>query len=93
MSSSILDLAKQQLLEPSGLTESNLEKVFAHLKGADLADLYFQSNRFESWVLEEGIIKNGSYSIDQGVGVRSISGEKTGSAYTDELILPSIKFL
>ncbi|KAG1694696.1 Metalloprotease TldD [Nymphon striatum] len=69
MSSSILDKAKQQLLEPSGLTESNLENVFAHLQGADLADLYFQSNRFESWVLEEGIIKNGSYSIDQGVGV------------------------
>lgn len=90
MSPSILDRAKQQLLEPSGLTESNLENVFAHLKGADLADLYFQSNRFESWVLEEGIIKNGSYSIDQGVGVRMVVGEQTGFAYSDEITLDAL---
>ena len=90
MSQSILDRAKQQLLEPSGLTESNLENVFGLLKGADLADLYFQSNRFESWVLEEGIIKNGSYSIDQGVGVRMVVGEQTGFAYSDEITLEAL---
>jgi len=90
MTQSILQQAKQHLLDPGGVTESQLEQVFSHLQGADLADLYFQSTRFESWVLEEGIIKNGSYSIDQGVGVRMVVGEQTGFAYSDEITFDSL---
>ncbi|MET0095052.1 MAG: metalloprotease TldD [Sedimenticola sp.] len=56
----------------------------------DAADLYFQTGRLESWVLEEGIIREGSYNIEQGVGVRAISGEKTGFAYSDEIELPAL---
>jgi TldD protein len=56
----------------------------------DAADLYFQHSRSESWVLEEGIVKDGSHSIEQGVGVRAISGEKTGFAYSDEIVLPQL---
>ncbi len=85
MSQSSLQQAQQQLFEPAGITESHLDKVFSHLQGADLADLYFQSTRFESWGLEEGIIKNGTYSIEQGVGVRMVVGEQTGFAYSDEI--------
>jgi len=81
----LLALAQNQLFEPAGLTETHLDKIFSHLQGADLADLYFQSTRFESWVLEEGIIKNGTYSIEQGVGVRMVVGEQTGFAYSDEI--------
>jgi len=88
--SSIVDTAKQHLLEPAGLSENQLDQVFSHMRGADLSDLYFQSNRFESWVLEEGIIKNGSYSIDQGVGVRMVVGEQTGFAYSDEITLDAL---
>jgi TldD protein len=56
----------------------------------DAADLYFQHSRSESWVLEEGIVKDGSHSIEQGVGVRAMSGEKTGFAYSDEIVLPQL---
>ncbi|MCL4109992.1 UNVERIFIED_CONTAM: hypothetical protein GTU68_038209 [Idotea baltica] len=90
MTQSILQQAQQQLFEPSGLSEAHLDKIFSHLQGADLADLYFQSNRFESWVLEEGIIKNGSYSIEQGVGVRMVVGEQTGFAYSDEITFDAL---
>jgi TldD protein len=87
---SALQQAQQQLFEPAGLNDYHLDKIFSHLHGADLADLYFQSNRFESWVLEEGIIKNGSYSIEQGVGVRMVVGEQTGFAYSDEITLDAL---
>jgi len=59
-------------------------------KGVDYADLYFQQSRQENWVLEDGIIKDGGYHIEQGVGVRACSGEKTGFAYSDDLILPAL---
>ena len=90
MNQSPLELAQQHLLAPSGLNESQLDKVFSQMQGADLADLYFQSTRYESWVLEEGIIKNGSYSIEQGVGVRMVVGEQTGFAYSDEITLDAL---
>ena len=90
MNQSSLELAQQQLFEPAGINDSHLDKVFSHLRGADLADLYFQSTRFESWVLEEGIIKNGSYSIEQGVGVRMVVGEQTGFAYSDEITFDAL---
>ena len=81
----LFEQAQHQLFEPAGLTDTHLDKVFSHMQGADLADLYFQSTRFESWGLEEGIIKNGTYSIEQGVGVRMVVGEQTGFAYSDEI--------
>ncbi len=56
----------------------------------DAADIYFQSSRLESWVLEDGIIKEGSHNIEQGAGIRAISGEKTGFAYSDELQFPAL---
>ncbi len=87
-----LDIARQALFDPAGIGESELEQVFARLMtpSVDMADLYFQSSRQESWVLEDGIIKQGSHNIDQGVGVRAISGEKTGFAYSDDIVMPAL---
>ena len=89
---STIALATSRLLTPGGLATGDLERVFAQLMGPsiDAADLYFQHSRNESWVLEEGIVKDGSHSIEQGVGVRAISGEKTGFAYSDEIVLPQL---
>lgn len=83
----MLNIVKQQLLGAGGLDESNLNTALSQAlsKGADFADLYFQSSRLESWVLEDTKVKSGSHSIDQGVGVRVNSGEKTGFAYSDAL--------
>lgn len=88
-----LDIAKQDLLEPAGLTDSQLQNVLSNLLGAsiDTADLYFQSSYSESWVLEDGIIKGGSFNIDRGVGVRAMSGEKTGFAYSDDIVMPALE--
>ena len=88
----LLALAEQRLLAPGGLAGGDLERVFARLMGPsiDAADLYFQHSRSESWVLEDGIVKEGSHSIEQGVGVRAMSGEKTGFAYSDEIVLPEL---
>lgn len=82
-----LNLAQARILEPAALDESKLDTIFAQLLSPDVdyADLYFQSARYESWSLEDSIIKNGSYSIEQGVGVRSVVGEQTGFAYSDEI--------
>ena len=79
--------AQSLLLEPFGLTPSHLQRALGEImsRGADDADLYFQSSRSEGWSLEEGIVKTGSFSIDQGVGVRAVSGEKTAFAYSDDL--------
>ncbi len=87
-----LDLARQIILEPAGLDEAQLDRVFGRLMmpGVDAADLYFQTSRHESWVLEDGIVKDGSHNLDQGVGVRAICGEKTGFAYSDEIVLPAL---
>ncbi len=84
--------AEQRLLRPGGLAASDLENVFARVMGPaiDAADLYFQHSRSESWVLEDGIVKDGNHSIEQGVGVRALSGEKAGFAYSDEIVLPSL---
>jgi len=88
----LLTQAEQRLLRPGGLSANDLERVFARLTGPsiDAADLYFQHSRSESWVLEDGIVKEGNHSIEQGVGVRALSGEKTGFAYSDEIVLPSL---
>jgi TldD protein len=88
----LLTQAEHRLLRPGGLSAHDLERVFARLTGPsiDAADLYFQHSRSESWVLEDGIVKEGNHSIEQGVGVRALSGEKTGFAYSDEIVLPAL---
>jgi TldD protein len=82
-----------RLLEPAGLGEQQLGATLGTVMrgGVDYADLYFQVSRQESWTLEDGIIREGSFSLDQGVGVRATSGEKTGFAYSDELVLPALE--
>ncbi|MDH3972592.1 MAG: metalloprotease TldD [Gammaproteobacteria bacterium] len=92
MSQSNLDIARQRLLAPAGIDENDLNKVFGSLLGhaVDSGDLYFQSTRFESWVLEDGIVKEGTHSIEQGAGVRAVSGDKTGFAYSDEIMMPAL---
>ncbi len=81
------------VLAPAGLDEGDLNRSLGSLytRGVNAADLYFQVSRQESWMLEDGIIKEGSFSIDQGVGVRAVCGEKTGFAYSDELMLPALE--
>jgi TldD protein len=81
------------MLEPAGLDESNLSTTLGSMMkgGVDYADLYFQVSRNESWTLEDGIIREGSFNLDQGVGVRATSGEKTGFAYSDELVMPALQ--
>ena len=90
--STTLDLARHTLLDKPGLSESSLSQVMDKLlsRQVDAADIYFQYSRMESWVLEDGIIKEGNHSIEQGAGLRAISGDKTGFAYTDDLILPQL---
>jgi TldD protein len=87
-----IDAVMTRLLEPAGLGERHLFATLGSLMrgGVDYAALYFQVSRQESWTLEDGIIREGSFSLDQGVGVRANSGEKTGFAYSDELVLPAL---
>ena len=82
-----LATAKSLLLDPFGLDEGHLSRALAAIKThqVDDADLYFQYTRTEGWSLEEGIVKTGSFSIDQGVGVRAVAGEKTAFAYSDDI--------
>ncbi|TAK85509.1 MAG: metalloprotease TldD [Betaproteobacteria bacterium] len=83
----ILETATSTLLAPFDLENRSLERVFGTLRAhkVDYADLYFQYSRYEGWNLEEGIVKSGSFNIEQGVGVRAISGDKTAFAYSDEI--------
>ena len=78
---------RERLLAPAGLDQAHLEQMMGRLLGSrlDYADLYFQLSRHESWSVEDGIVKSGVYSVDQGVGVRAVSGDKTGFAYSDRL--------
>ena len=87
MTTSSLALAETRLLLPAGLDQQGLDRAFGTLlgPGIDFGDLYFQYSRRESWTVEDGIVKDGAHSIDQGVGVRAISGEKTGFAYSDDI--------
>ena len=82
-----IQIAESRLLLPAGLDAGGLERSFGTLlgPGIDFGDLYFQHSRREAWTVEDGIVKDGSHSIEQGVGVRAISGEKTGFAYSDEI--------
>ena len=89
----ILETATSTLLAPFELESRSLERVFGTLSAhkVDYADLYFQYSRYEGWNLEEGIVKSGSFNIEQGVGVRAISGEKTAFAYSDEISFDALQ--
>ncbi len=87
-----MNSVEQHLLALSELDQNHLQKVMSELyqHDIDFADMYFQSSHHESWVLEDGIIKDGSYNIERGVGVRAVSGERTGFAYSDEIGLEAL---
>ena len=87
-----LAIAQQLLLDPFDLSEAHLASALATMgeHRIDDADLYFQLTRHEGWSLEEGIVKSGSFSIDQGVGVRAVAGEKTAFAYSDDISMASL---
>ena len=92
MQNTALNTATELLLKPTGLTEQSLQNTLGSLLShqVDYADLYFQYTRSESWGLEEGQVKSGNFSIDQGVGVRAVSGEKTAFAYSDDINLNAL---
>ncbi|HEU4516384.1 MAG TPA: DNA gyrase modulator, partial [Steroidobacteraceae bacterium] len=83
-----LQCARERILSPSGLDDRRLEQALDSVLGAsvDAGDLYFQLAREEHWALEDGIVKEGSHGIEQGVGVRAMAGERTGFAYSDEVV-------
>lgn len=89
----IFETASAVLLAPYALDEGRLQAVFGQMLAhrVDYADLYFQYSRSESWSLEEGIVKSGSFNIDQGVGVRAVSGEKTAFAYSDDISFDALQ--
>lgn len=88
-----IEVASENLLAPGGLSLTDLERVLGHLLGhrIDSGDLYFQNTQSESYSLEEGIVKEGRFNLEQGVGVRAVSGDKTGLAYSDDIILPALE--
>jgi TldD protein len=87
------EIAKQTLLDAAELTEIHLSHLFSELmtRSIDLSDMYLQLSQQESWILEDGIVKEGSFNIDKGVGIRAISGEKTGFAYSDDINFAALK--
>ena len=92
VSAALLANAEHLLLAPAGLDRAKLSDVLAaiHAHDVEFADLYFQHARFESWSLEEGIVKSGTFNIDRGVGVRAVTGEKQAYAYSDDISLPAL---
>ena len=91
--SDLISQAENALLRPADLTPDAVASVLGTLvaaPGVDAADLYFQHQISESWVLEDGIVKDGSFHVDQGVGVRALSGEKTGFAYSNDIRLAAL---
>lgn len=92
MSDDSLAIARHSILTPAGIADSDVTKVMDQLLGTsiDAADIYFQLSRYESWMLEDGIIKEGSHNIEKGAGVRAICGDKTGFAYSDEIDISAL---
>jgi TldD protein len=88
-----LAIAKELLLKPASIDESAINKLLHSMitRHVDDADLYFQSSSYESWFLEDSEVKSGSYSIDRGVGIRAVSGDKTGYAYCDDILLQAME--
>ena len=90
---SLIKSVETRLLAPGNLDAEGINRALGWLMrpGVDAADLYFQFARSESWMLEDGIVREGSHDIEQGVGIRAMSGEKTGFAYSDEIVLPALE--
>lgn len=87
-----MTIARERILAPAGLTDADLDRLLGELTASaiDAADIYFQYSRLQSWVLEEGILKEGGFSIEQGAGLRAIQGEAAGFAYSDDLSLAAL---
>ncbi|MGB1092972.1 MAG: PmbA/TldA family metallopeptidase, partial [Oceanobacter sp.] len=92
MSNDLLTEVASDLLAPAGLQTSDLDRLIGQLAGGaiDAADIYFQRGQLESWSMENGIVKEGAFHIEQGAGLRAISGEKTGFAYSEDLSLAQL---
>lgn len=92
MAETAQELAHRLLWAPGGLDAFQVERVLGELfhGSLDAADIYFQASYHESWMLEDGIVKDGSFSIERGAGLRAVSGDKTGFAYTDQILLPAL---
>jgi len=90
---SLLANGERLLLAPADLDFEKVSRVLGsiHAHDVDFADFYFQQSSFESWSLEEGIVKAGTFSIDRGVGVRAVSGDKQAFAYSDDISLPALQ--
>ncbi len=87
-----LDTARQALWDVSEIDERHVARLLGRLTARDIdtGELFFQLARHESWALEDGAVKSGAFGVDRGVGVRAISGEKTGFAYADDIALPAL---
>lgn len=85
--------AKHLLLDPTGINENTLGALLGNLLSPQItqADIYFQASSQESWSIEDGLVKDASYSYDKGVGIRAVCGEKTGFAYSSDLVLPALE--
>jgi TldD protein len=92
MSDKAFQMARRTILEPAGMDDGDIQRLLDGVmsRSVDAADIYFQYSRHESWTLEDGIVKDGGHGVDQGAGIRAVSGEKTGFAYSDEIILPAL---
>ena len=89
----MLQKVESHFLSPGSITRNDLTTVLESIlgKSVDAADLFFQSHRHESWSMEDGIVRDGSYNSDSGVGIRAMAGEKTGFAYSEDLLLPALQ--
>ena len=92
MTHNALELTAERLLGPAGLEQRDLDRLLGRVMGraVDAADIYIQALRQEAWTLEDGRVKDASHMIEQGAGIRAMSGEKTGFAYSDELLMPAL---
>ncbi len=91
--SDLIEAAQRQLWEKAELRQTDVERLLGRLadRAVDIGELFFQAVRNEAWVIEDGIIKEGAFSVDRGVGVRAVSGERTGFAYADDILLPALE--
>ena len=91
--SDLLEDVQLELWAPAGIGQQDVEKLLHRLsnRAINLGELFFQHQRAESWMLEDEIVKEGSFSVDRGVGVRAVSGEKTGFAYTEDINLNALR--
>ncbi len=88
----LVETAKRDLWEAGEIGEQDVSRLIGRLmhRQVDAGELFFQQRRLESWTLEDGIVKDGAFSVDRGAGVRAVSGEKTGFAYADDIVLPAL---